>query len=103
MKEVEAATGGAVDASVVTYTPSDNTKWNSNTDPGDTDDTLNQLASRVKTLETSISAMQQQLHIHHPILVSGIAASTLATQMEHLTSSHHVLNRSKPQQQMHPT
>lgn len=41
------------DASVVTYTPADNTKWNGSADPGDVNDALDQLASRTKTLETA--------------------------------------------------
>ncbi len=41
------------DASVGTYTPGTLANWNSSTDPGEIDDALDQLASRVKTLETS--------------------------------------------------
>lgn len=42
-----------LDAANVGYTPNDNTKWNGGVDPGQTDDALDQLASRVKTIETS--------------------------------------------------
>lgn len=41
------------DASITTYTPSDNTKWTGSADPGDVDDALNQLASRTTTVEAS--------------------------------------------------
>ena len=41
----------AVDAANVTYTPGDATDWNSDTDPGDVDNALDQLADRVVTLE----------------------------------------------------
>ena len=44
------------DASIITYTPADNTKWNSNADPGDVDQALDQLASRVKTIETTFGS-----------------------------------------------
>lgn len=47
--------GGTPDASNVTYTPADNTDWNSSADPGDADDALNQLAERVKDLESTSS------------------------------------------------
>jgi hypothetical protein len=43
--------GGAVDATDVTYTPGDATDWDSDTDPGDVDDALDQLATRVSDLE----------------------------------------------------
>lgn len=42
-----------LDAANIGYTPSDNSKWNSSADPGQTDDALDQLASRVKTIETT--------------------------------------------------
>lgn len=48
--------GGASDASVVTYTPSDNSKWSGSADPGNCDDALDQLASRTTTLEATSSA-----------------------------------------------
>jgi hypothetical protein len=40
--------GSGGDASTVSYTPIDNTHWNSEVDPGNVDDALNQLADRVK-------------------------------------------------------
>lgn len=43
--------GGVVDAGDVTYTPSVATDWDSDTDPGDVDNALNQLAERVDDLE----------------------------------------------------
>jgi len=46
-----AGEGGAVDASVVTYTPAVATDWDSDADPGDVDNALDQLAERVDDLE----------------------------------------------------
>lgn len=45
---------GGIDASVVTYEPSTLTDWNSNTDPGNVDDALNQLAERVSDVEVQL-------------------------------------------------
>jgi len=42
---------GTFDASVVTFTPAVNADWAGNSDPGNTDDALDQLAERVKDLE----------------------------------------------------
>jgi hypothetical protein len=43
--------GMAPDASDITYTPGTATDWDSDTDPGDLDDALDQLAERVDDLE----------------------------------------------------
>jgi hypothetical protein len=43
--------GGAVDASIVTYTPAVLTDWDGDADPGDVDNALDQLAERVDDLE----------------------------------------------------
>ena len=43
--------GGAVDAADVTYTPAVATDWDSDADPGNADDALDQLAERVDDLE----------------------------------------------------
>lgn len=40
-----------IDASVVTYTPSNASNWNGGVDPGDADNAFDQLASRAKILE----------------------------------------------------
>lgn len=48
----------AGDASAITYTPSVNTNWDGNADPGETDDALNQLAARLKTIEGMPSAQR---------------------------------------------
>lgn len=40
-----------VDAAAVTYTPADSTDWTGSADPGDVDNALDQLASRVITIE----------------------------------------------------
>ncbi len=47
----DAAAGGASDAADVTYTPTTLTDWDSDTDPGDVDNALDQLAERVDDLE----------------------------------------------------
>lgn len=43
--------GGVSDAADVTYTPVDTADWNTSADPGDVDQALDQLASRVKDIE----------------------------------------------------
>lgn len=43
--------GGGSDASSITYTPTVLTDWDSDSDPGNTDDALDQLAERVDDLE----------------------------------------------------
>lgn len=45
--------GGGGDASDITYTPTVLTDWDSDTDPGDVDNALDQLAERVEDLEGS--------------------------------------------------
>lgn len=42
---------GVSDASALTYTPADTSKWDGSVDPGNTDDALDQLADRVKDIE----------------------------------------------------
>lgn len=46
----------STDAANVTYTPSTLADWNSSTDPGNTDDALDQLADRTTTLEAAGSS-----------------------------------------------
>ena len=49
-----ASTGGGVtDAADLTYSPAVNTDWDSNADPGNADDALDQLAERVDDLENA--------------------------------------------------
>lgn len=48
--------GGAVDADNVTYTPATLTDWDSDTDPGDVDDALDQLAERVDDNEGTFAS-----------------------------------------------
>lgn len=50
------ASGTAHDASAIGYQPGDTSKWNGNVDPGQTDDALDQLASRVKAVEAVSSS-----------------------------------------------
>lgn len=52
--EYDLTSGG--DAADVTYTPVEQTNWNANADPGDVDAALDQLASRVKAVESGISS-----------------------------------------------
>jgi hypothetical protein len=52
VEHVLASTGGGIDATNVTYTPFANTDWDSDTDPGDVNDALDQLAERVDDLES---------------------------------------------------
>jgi hypothetical protein len=47
------AGGSVVDAAAVTYTPSVATDWDSDADPGDVDDALNQLAERIDDVEVA--------------------------------------------------
>jgi hypothetical protein len=47
----DAANGGTIDAADLTYTPAVNTDWDGDTDPGNVDDALDQLAERVDDLE----------------------------------------------------
>jgi hypothetical protein len=44
------------DASSITYTPADATDWNGSADPGNTNDAVDQLADRVKSLEGATSS-----------------------------------------------
>jgi len=46
---------GSSDAASVTYTPANNSNWNGSADPGNTNDALDQLASRLKIAESSIA------------------------------------------------
>lgn len=45
---------GTLDAADITFTPTTATDWNSDADPGDLDDALNQLAERVDDAEIAI-------------------------------------------------
>lgn len=45
--------GGSIDASAVTYTPLTLTDWDSSADPGDANDAFDQLAERLKIVETT--------------------------------------------------
>jgi|WetSurSiteA1Bulk_404760.scaffolds.fasta_scaffold05608_2 hypothetical protein len=52
-------TGGGGDASEITYTPSNTNKWTGNTDPGNVDDALDQLANRIDSVE-AVSTVSSQ-------------------------------------------
>jgi len=53
--------GGTIDASAVTFTPLDDSHWAGTLDPGNTDDALDQLASRLADLEASLTMMRQTI------------------------------------------
>lgn len=70
---------GAVDASIVGYSPSDLTDWSSSADPGDTDDALDQLADRLKTVEAlpgNLSRSPLMVPPLHPEASGDITAVT---------------------------
>lgn len=50
---VDLETGGTPDAANVTYTPTTAADWDGGADPGDVDEALDQVAERVKDLETA--------------------------------------------------
>ncbi len=64
--------GGTPDASTVTYTPAVLTDWNLDTDPGNVDDALDQLAQRVDDLEAAA-------HTVVTTIVMGDASDPLTT------------------------
>jgi hypothetical protein len=49
----DSSIGGGGDASSITFTPADNDNWEGSDDPGNVDDALDELAARVKQVETS--------------------------------------------------
>ncbi len=55
-RRTSAAAIRTIDASTVTLSVADASDWNGGVDPGDTDDALNQLADRTKSLEAAIGA-----------------------------------------------
>lgn len=57
----------SIDASNVTFTPSDNSKWTGSVDPGNTNAGLDQLASRVSTVESGIGAGSDTTAIHNNV------------------------------------
>lgn len=63
--------GGAVDASSVTYTPTVNTDWDTDTDPGNVDDALDQLAERVDDLEAAGAGTLDGLS---DVVITGVAS-----------------------------
>lgn len=68
----------STDASAITYTPLTLTDWNSSADPGNTDDALDQLASRVKTNEGNIALKANDADV---IKKDGSVAFTAAQSM----------------------
>lgn len=64
------------DASVITYTPDDNTNWDSSADPGNLDDALDQLAGRTNDLEEGMAIDSSFVDI---TLSSGVATLTASS------------------------
>ena len=56
LKSLEGSVGPTPDASAITYTPTTNSDWTGSADPGNVDDALDQVAGRVKVLETHYAA-----------------------------------------------
>lgn len=54
---------GTMDAADITFTPATAADWNSDTDPGDLDDALNQLAERVDDSEIAVLAKSSILEM----------------------------------------
>jgi hypothetical protein len=75
----------SVDAAAVTYTPTVATDWNGNTDPGDVDDALNQLAERVDDLEGTSG--------HAAVTLASDADTLLGLSGQQLTLDTQVANR----------
>lgn len=69
----------APDASVVTYTPLDNTDWDSSADPGDVDDALDQLADRVKILEGGTGTVTSVAFTASPSGIFDVSGSPVTT------------------------
>jgi len=65
----------AIDASTVTYTATTATDWDSNTDPGDVDNALDQLAERVDDIE----ALTLGVHAHTDAASGGVLSAYLQT------------------------
>lgn len=70
VETLENSGGGSVDASGVTYTPAVNTDWDSDTDPGNVDDALDQIAERVDDLEAAPPA-----HVHDASVITYTPAA----------------------------
>jgi len=63
------------DAAVVTYTPAVAADWDSDTDPGDVDNALDQLAERVDDIE----ALTLGVHAHTDAASGGVLSAYLQT------------------------
>lgn len=78
LQELETAHEAHIhDASAITYTPSTLSDWNSSSDPGQTDDAIDQLASRLKTVETNVAATEsvsEDLVVGEALGITGVRA-----------------------------
>lgn len=87
-----------VDASDVTFTPADNTDWTSSADPGNVDDALDQLASRLTTAEAGgggITALTGDVTASGTGSVAATIANDAVTyaKMQDVTATSRVLGR----------
>lgn len=77
---VGAGTTTTLDAGDITYTPAVDTDWDSDTDPGDLDDALDQLAERVDDLEAASPSTTGEIFLSAagmwPSTTSGCATNT---------------------------
>jgi len=64
LKSLVDSAGASPDAATVTYSPDDVTDWNSDTDPGNVDGALDELASRQTVSESNFSALQSNYSAH---------------------------------------
>ena len=76
---VDSQVGGATpDASAITFTPTTAADWDSDSDPGNVDDALDQLAERVDDNEIAIGAIDDHSHSNKSTLDNITAAYTTA-------------------------
>lgn len=78
VNDTDATGGGSVDASAVTYTPLVNTDWDGDTDPGNVDDALDELAERVDDLENGgfLTTVDASIVTYSPATLGNWSSST---------------------------
>lgn len=85
-----------VDAENVTYTPANNENWDSDTDPGNADAALDQLALRLKTVEDIAGGTPETFTITESLLIGNSTVNTFAN------SSHLRIANSSAQMNVTP-
>jgi len=75
--EVDTLLSNQKNASAIDYDPSNVINWNGTVDPGQTDDALDQLASRAKSLETSTSSHIANTSNPHLVTKSQVLTGNL--------------------------